>query len=94
MIEKNEYIRKENLYKENILNSSYNGIVTIDEKGMIGFANSYAHECFADSPLVGRQFRLTPLAEFLTDDLFTPLFRSVSSPAANGRSTIATGLSW
>ena len=29
LIEQSEYIRQENLYKENILNSSYNGIVTI-----------------------------------------------------------------
>ena len=75
LIEKNEYIRKENMYKENILNSSYNGIVTVDQKGIIGFANSYAQECFADSPLIGKQFRHTPLAEFLTDDLFTAAFQ-------------------
>ena len=81
LIEKNEYIRKENMYKENILNSSYNGIVTVDQKGIIGFANSYAQECFSEIPLLGEQFRRTPLAEFLTDDVFAAAFqeRQVSS---------------
>lgn len=75
LIEKNEYIRKENMYKENILNSSYNGIVTIDQKGIIGFANSYAQDCFPQHPLVGKPFRSTPLAEFLTDDSFAAAFQ-------------------
>ena len=75
LIEKNEYIRKENMYKENILNSSYNGIVTIDQKGIIGFANSYAQDCFPQHPLVGKLFRSTPLAEFLTDDGFAAAFQ-------------------
>ena len=75
LIEKNEYIRKENMYKENILNSSYNGIVTIDPQGIIGFANSYAQECFPGHPLRDKQFRHTPLAEFLTDDVFAAAFQ-------------------
>lgn len=81
LIEKNEYIRKESLYKENILNSSYNGIVTINQNGVIGFANSYAKECFPYTPLVGEQFRRTPLTAFLTDDLFAAAFQEQHVPS-------------
>lgn len=73
LIEQSEYIRQENLYKENILNSSYNGIVTIAKSGIIEFANSYAKNSFLEQ-LVGKDFRETPLRELLTDEFFNKAF--------------------
>lgn len=73
LVEKNEYIRQENLYKENILNSSYSGIVTVDRTGRIGFANNYAKEYFPANHLVGAHFSQTPLAQFFADSFETTL---------------------
>lgn len=75
LIEQSEYIRKENLYKESILNSSYNGIVTINKAGIIDFANSHAQECFPEAKLEGCPLTATPLSEMLSAQMFAAAFQ-------------------
>ena len=64
LLEMNEYIRKEDSYKEKILNSGYSGIVTMDNNGYIQFINNYAARYLDYSGPVGKHYTETPVKSF------------------------------
>lgn len=64
LVEKNEYIKRENIYKEKILNSGYSGIITLNPKGNIQFINDYAVEYMGLGHVIGVHYSTTPVIEF------------------------------
>lgn len=64
LLERNEYIKKENLYKEKVLNSGYNGIVTLDGQGYLQYVNDYADKYLACRDAIGRHYTATAVGEF------------------------------
>ncbi len=64
LLERNEYIKKENLYKEKVLNSGYNGIVTLDGQGYVQYVNDYADKYLACRGAIGRHYTATAIGEF------------------------------
>lgn len=64
LLEMNEYIRKEDAYKEKILNSGYSGIVTMDNNGVIQFMNNFAARCLDCCGAVGMHYSATPIKCF------------------------------
>jgi sensor histidine kinase regulating citrate/malate metabolism len=78
LVERNEYIKNENIYKEQILNSGYNGIVTIDCKGSIQFVNSYARSFVMDEEIPGKCYSDTLLKHFFNDSILEQLLKDKS----------------
>ncbi len=64
LLERNEYIKKENLYKEKVLNSGYNGIVTLDGQGYVQYVNDYADKYLACRDAISRHYTATAIGEF------------------------------
>lgn len=69
LMDRNEYIKRENLYKEKVLNSGYNGIVTLDDQGYIQFINDYAERYLGCADAVGCHYSGTPVSEFFPGGL-------------------------
>lgn len=74
LLEKNEYIKRENLHKEKILNSGYSGIITLNKGGVIQFINDYAAQYMGVSNAIGLHFSSTPLAELFPSKDITTIF--------------------
>lgn len=64
LLERNEYIKKENLYKEKVLNSGYSGIVTLDGQGCIQYINDYADKYLGCREAIGRPYSTTAIGGF------------------------------
>ena len=74
LLGKNEYIRRENLHKEKILNSGYSGIITLNREGVIQFINEYAAQYMGFGNTIGLHYSGTPIVDFfLQDDIKTIL---------------------
>ncbi len=74
LLEKNEYIRRENLHKGRILNSGYSGIITINQEGIIQFINDYALQYTGFDNASGLHYADTPIIDFFPQDDLNKIF--------------------
>lgn len=65
LMDRNEYIKRENIHKEKVLNSGYSGIVTLDCHGCIQFINSYA-EKYLGCNQIGLHYSQTFVQDFFS----------------------------
>lgn len=79
LLEKNEYIRRENLLKEKILNSGYSGIITLDREGVIQFINDYAVQYIGLDNAIGLHYSGTTIVDFFPQDDIQTIFRENES---------------
>lgn len=69
LLEKNEYIKQSDKYKEKMLNSDYSGLITINKDGKIQFANAYAQKYLSvqEQPIIDQNYQETNLRDLLKD---------------------------
>lgn len=79
LLEKNEYIRRENLHKEKILNSGYSGIITLNPAGVIEFVNEYAIQYMNFAQGIGLHYSHTSIADFFPQEDMERIFRGNES---------------
>lgn len=79
LMEKNEYIKRENLHKEKILNSGYSGIITLNQDGIIQFINDYAVQYMGVSNAIGLHYSSTPIVELFPQDDIKSIFRETEN---------------
>lgn len=82
LLEKNQRIEKDDKLKEQILESVFHGIITLEEEGVIHFANTQAKfwlEHLGEGEIIGKQAKETPVRKIIDSAHLGQVFMSGNS---------------